>query len=160
VVVVSFWGATARPALGQTSPYDRNCGTAREGGLTTNERWETIGPWHVRMSYKTARSIAERVGPSEFQPSGSHPSPKDVPCVVASSVAFAAADAWSVRHATSEWISARWTGYASGPSFGGFHCIVTTPRAGTVGETCTHQADRHAGQITVQLTVRPAPKSP
>src|SRR5206468_1249000 len=62
-------GRHGRPLEG---PYNRNCGTSRDGGLTVNERWETVGPWHVSMSYATARSIAQRVGPSEFQPSGSH----------------------------------------------------------------------------------------
>jgi hypothetical protein len=51
----------------------------------------------VEMSAETARSIARRVGPGELQPPDSHPPAKDVPCVVASSVADAAAESWSIR---------------------------------------------------------------
>jgi hypothetical protein len=146
-------GRHGRPEEG---PYNRNCGTSRDGGLTANERWETIGPWHVSMSYATARSIAERVGPNEFQPSGSHPLPKEVPCVVASSVAFAAANRWSIRHGTYEEVSPKWTGYASGPSLGRFRCFVTSRRAAAVRQSCIHAADRHAGRISVDLTIRSA----
>jgi hypothetical protein len=108
------------------------------------------------MSYETARTIARRVGPSEFQPPGSHPQPSEVPCVVASAVAFAGANAWAARQKSPDWVRVRWTGYASGPSFGRFRCVVTARHRGAIDETCTHKPDRHAGAIVVQFTVRPA----
>lgn len=152
-------GAAACATFTKASPYNRDCGTARGGFVTTNDRWQSSGPWHVEMSAATARSIARRVGPNEFQPPGSHPPAKDVPCVVASSVAYAAADSWSIRKATDDWVSVAWASYASGPSFGRFHCRASRHRAGRVNETCNHRADRHAGAITVEFIVRPVPAS-
>jgi hypothetical protein len=108
-------GAAACATSTKASPYNRDCGTAGGGFVTTNDRWKSSGPWHVEMSAATARSIARRVGPNEFQPSGSHPRAKDVPCVVASSVAYAGADSWSIREATDGWVSVAWASYASGP---------------------------------------------
>jgi len=158
LVVAALASAAAQSARAQESPYNRDCGTARDGFLTTNDlRWESSGPWHITMSYETAASIAKRVGPSEFKPPTSHPAPKDVPCVVASAVAFAGANAWTTWHATSGWVSAAWVGYASGPSFGRFHCIGVTRPDGGAKEICTHLADRHAGRIAVQFIVRRAP---
>jgi hypothetical protein len=112
------------------------------------------------MSSATARSIGRRVGPGEFQPSDSHPPAKDVPCVVASSVAFAGADSWSIHKQTDDWVSAAWASYASGPSFGRFHCRATRDGASKVREKCVHRADRHAGAITVEFIVRPEPAPP
>lgn len=122
--------------------------------MTTDEQWITNGPWSVAMSYETARSIARQVGPSEFQPADSHPPPGDVPCDVASSVAGAAADAWTHWDSERGSFSAGWTGYASGPSYGRFYCTGKKRRDGGAVETCTHAADRHAGEIAVRLTIR------
>ena len=152
-------GAAACATFTKASPYNRDCGTARGGFVTTNDRWQSSGPWHVEMSAATARSIARRVGPNEFQPRGSHPPAKDVPCVVASSVAYAGADSWSIRKATDDWVSVAWASYASGPSFGRFHCRASRHGAGRVNETCNHRADRHAGAITVEFIVRPVAAS-
>lgn len=143
----------------KASPYDRECGTARSGFVTTDDRWQSSGPWHVEMSSATASSIARRVGPSEFQPAGSHPPAKDVPCVVASSVAYVAAESWSIHQAKDESVRVAWASYASGPSFGRFRCLASRAGGKGVEETCLHRADRHAGAITVELVVRPAPRS-
>lgn len=158
VVAVSF-GAEACAGSTKASPYNRDCGTGRAGFVTANNRWQSSGPWHVELSAATARSIARRVGPGEFQPPGSHPPAKDVPCVVASSVSNAGAHAWSVRQKTDDWVSVAWASYASGPSFGLFHCLASRRAASRVDETCTHRADRHAGAITVEFVVRPLPAS-
>ncbi len=140
----------------KASRYNRDCENAGHGGfLTPNERWESSPPWHVQLSVATARSIAKRVGPAEFQPPGSHPPTKEVPCAVASAVAFAGARAWSVRQATDDWVRAGWTGYSYGPSFGRFRCRASRHRSNRVTERCTHTADRHTGEITVEFTVRP-----
>jgi hypothetical protein len=149
-------GTAACASSHRASPYDRDCGTVRDGFVTTNDRWRSAGPWHVEMSAATARSIAERVGPNEFQPPGSHPHAKDVPCVVASSVAGVAAETWSEDGATDDWVRVAWASHASGPSFGRFHCHASRSGAGRVNETCDHRADRHAGAITVEFIVRPA----
>jgi hypothetical protein len=160
MVIGPFGCGAPSKATKRASPYNRSCGTAREGFSTINDQWESRGPWHVRMSYATARNIAARVGPNEFEPPDSHPPPQNVPCVVASSVAFVAANAWSVRRATNDWISAAWASYASGPSFGRFHCIVTSRPSDNTSERCTHRADRHAGRIIVGLVIRRTRKSP
>lgn len=139
----------------RASPYDRDCGTSRDGFLTRNNRWQSPGPLHVQMSAATARSIARRIGPGELQPPGSHPPAKDVPCVVASSVAGIGANSYSVHGTTDEWIDVVWASYSSGPSLGRFRCRASRRAAGRVDETCTHRPDRHAGSISVKFILRP-----
>jgi hypothetical protein len=58
--------------------------------------------------------------------------------------------------ATDDWVSVGWASYASGPSFGRFHCRASRHGAGRVNEECIHQADRHAGEITVNFIIRSA----
>jgi hypothetical protein len=154
-VVAACVLATACGGATKASPYSRGCGTARDRFVTTNNRWQSSGPWHVEMSPSTARSIARRVGPGELQPLDSHSPAKGVPCVVASSVADRAAHAWSLRQRTDEWVTVAWASYASGPSFGRFHCLASRHARGRVDETCNHRADRHAGAITVEFLIRP-----
>ena len=67
LVVVACAVALSTDAM-HASPYDGDCGTQRDGGLTDDEQFHSNGPWHVKLSYQTALSIAQRVGPSEFQP--------------------------------------------------------------------------------------------
>lgn len=121
--------------------------------MTRDLQWETSGPWQVSMSYATARSIALRVGPYEFQPPTSHPAPRDVPCDAALTVALAGANAWTHWHSERGSLTAGWTGYATGPSYGRFDCTGTKRRDDGAVETCTHQADKHAGEITVRFTI-------
>lgn len=66
----------------------------------------------------------------------------------------AGAEAWTHWHSTMGSFTAGWVGYASGPSYGRFDCAGTSRRDGGAVETCTHHADRHAGQIVVRFTVR------
>jgi hypothetical protein len=148
---------SAVPAVAASSPYNRNCGTPRDGFLTVDEKYESSGPWHITMSPQTARNIARRVGPNEFQPAGSHPSATDVPCDAAQSIASAGANAWTQWSANTGTITAGWTGYATGPSFGRFHCTGVTLNDGSVKETCAHRADRHAGSMTGSFVIQPAP---
>lgn len=105
------------------------------------------------MSDATAESIARRVGPYEFKPLTSHPAPEDVPCDAAETVALAGANAWTRWHSERGSFTAGWTGYATGPSYGRFDCTGTKRRDGGAVETCTHQADRHAGEIVVRFTI-------
>jgi hypothetical protein len=134
-------------------PAHRECGTPQSGGLTTDEEWITTGPWYVAMSYETARGIARQVGPYELQPPDSHPAPSDVPCDIASSVAIAAADAWTHWHSENGSVMSGWTGYSVGPTYR-FDCNGARRRDGGAFETCTHESDRHAGRIVVRLTIR------
>jgi hypothetical protein len=106
------------------------------------------------MSLATARGIARRVGPYEFEPAGSHPPPGAVPCDIASTVAFDAADRWSVvMPAVRFSIESGWRGYATGPIFP-FQCLVAAHTSVSARITCTHTADTHAGAIQVWLTPR------
>lgn len=138
--------------VGGHAAFDENCGTPRDGGLSGNDKWETLGPWHVSMSYATARSIASRVGPSEFQPPNSHPSPNDVPCDIASAVSQAGTDAFTHWHSTSGTVNSGWTGYAAGPQFS-FTCSGKRRSDGGATETCVHVADQHAGRVVVRFTI-------
>ncbi len=147
--------ARARRPATSPSPYDRSCGTSRDGALTTNLQWKVIGPWHIAMSFSTARSIALRVGPSEFAPPGSHPAPRDVPCTVAQAVASSAADAWTRWRGDAGWVGVTWVGYARGPYIGRFHCTGATSAGRVTHESCNHVADRNAGAITVRFVIRP-----
>jgi hypothetical protein len=154
-IVVSS-GAAACGNSTKASSYSRDCENFGHGGfLTPNARWQSSPPWHVDISAATARSIAKRVGPSEFQPPGSHPYAKTIPCSVASDVAFEGARAWSVRQATDDWITVDWTGYTYGPSLGRFHCRASRHRLNRVMETCIHKANHNAGEMAVTFTVRP-----
>ena len=146
--------ASAAGCRGGHKGFDESCGTPREGGVTGDEQWKTSGPWHVSMSYATAKSIAARVGPYEFQPPSSHPAPQDVPCDAASTVALAGADAWTHWHSELGSFAAGWTGYAAGPSYGRFDCTGTKRRDGGAIETCSHHADRHAGAIVVRFIIQ------
>ena len=139
------------------SPWVRDCGTAQDGSLTGNLQWETTGPWHVGMSAATARSIALRTRPEEFQPAGSHPAARGMPCWVAQSVATTAANAWTHWPGNSGIVGIRPEGYTPGPYLGRFVCSGSNRRGGGARERCVHSADRHAGAITVTFVVKPAP---
>src|SRR5881398_1964826 len=116
-LLIASGAAVACGSSTNSSPYNRDCENFGHGGfLTPNARWQSSPPWHVEISVATARSLAKRVGPSEFQPPGSHPPARTIPCSVASDVAFAGARAWSVRHARYDWITVVKTGYSYGPS--------------------------------------------
>lgn len=142
------------------SPWNRSCGGSGDGSLSSNEQWETSGPWHVGMSYQTALSIDRRVGPDEFARPGTHPPVKYVPCTVAQAVSFKAMDAWVHWGWNSGVVGAGWIGYAFGPYFGRFHCHGRSTSNGGARETCTHYADAHAGQMTVSLRISPNPYWP
>jgi hypothetical protein len=155
-LLVSCVAAACGSSTKAASDINRDCENAGHGGfLTPNLRWQSSPPWHVEISATTARSIAKRIGPAEFQPPGSHPPAKTIPCSVASNVAFEGARAWSTRQATDDWITVDWAGYSYGPSLGRFHCRASRLKSNRVTQTCIHKADRNAGDITVKLTVRP-----
>jgi hypothetical protein len=157
VATVALAVTTGTAAASSSWRVERSCGTPREGALTRNERWETTGPWRVRMSLATARGIARHVGPYEFQPADSHPPPSAVPCDIASTVSFDATDRWSVVLPAMRFsIESGWRGYATGPIFL-FRCLVTARTSASARITCTHTADRHAGLVQVWLTARRRP---
>jgi hypothetical protein len=154
--VVLFAGRIA--PVGRAWDEERQCGKAGDGNvaLTPNLRWATRDPQYVTMSRVTARKIARQVGPYEFSPPDSHPPAKYVPCNVASSVAFQAAKGWSVQERFRFSVSAGWTGYSVGPPYR-FACVVTTRSRRKVGMTCVHNANSHAGAISVRfVATRPA----
>jgi hypothetical protein len=153
VVILLVSGCGTGAANARRWRAHRECGTPQSGGLTTDEQWVTNGPWYVAMGYETARGIARQVGPYELQPPYSHPAPGDVPCDIASSVALAAADARTHWHSDRGPVTAGWTGYSVGPAYR-FDCNGTHRRDRGATETCTHESDRHAGEITVRFTIR------
>lgn len=146
-------------APASASPWNRSCGTARDGFLTPDPKWEVVGPYQIGMSYTTAKGIAQRVGPNEFAPPGSHPAARDVPCDAAFSIAMNGAKAWTKWPGNSGWMGAGWIGYATGPYYGSFHCTGVSQADGGARETCHHNADRHAGAMTGRFVIHPAPSS-
>jgi hypothetical protein len=134
----SRWHATQTCATG---------GAAVTGGLVSSRA-------NVSMSLATAKSIAQRTGPSEFAPAGTHSgTAQAVPCMVALSAAFAAGDKWGVSHQHAFAVTAGWVGYASGPQFS-FHCVLQGEGARTLLGTCSHRADVHAGSVKVTFRIR------
>src|SRR5438045_3487025 len=103
------------------SPWNPGCGTAQYGTILGRGEWEEHGPYHIGMSYKTARSIARRVGPDEFAPPNSHPNPREIPCTVVGSIAYHGGDARLKWPGDSGWMGAGWMGYNTDPYFGAFH---------------------------------------
>jgi hypothetical protein len=135
----------ALPAIASASPYNRSC---QGGSLIGKNITQRI---HVGMSYRTAASIARRVGVEEF---GYHAKPSDVPCDVSESVADNGLRAWTYTWPGDDGtVGASWIGYSRGPYVGRFHCQGYATASGGIQESCTHRADKHAGQITVQFQI-------
>lgn len=107
----------------------------------------------VSMSFATANSIAQRTGPQEFQPAGTHSgTPQSVPCDVAAGVASTAGNAWSGRHQRQFAIKAGWVGYAGRPTFG-FQCALRRAGARGLAGVCLHKANRDAGTVRVRFSI-------
>lgn len=102
------------------SPYHRHCGSAGDGAVLGNSKYEEGGPYGIRMSAGHAREIARRFPPGEF---GTREKARDVPCFVAQSVALSAGAAWL------HWSGNDGTVRVIGPAYGGdvrlgrFRCI-------------------------------------
>jgi hypothetical protein len=132
-------------AVASASPYSRSCQGGMLIGKNINQRI------HAGMSYPTAASIARRVGVEEF---GSHAKASDVPCDVGQSVADNGLRAWTYTWRGNDGtIGASWIGYSLGPYLGRFQCRGYATASGGIQESCTHWADRHAGQITVRFQI-------
>jgi hypothetical protein len=147
-------------AAAVASPYNRDCGTARDGFLTTDEQFESSGPLarQDERQHRPGHRSAGRAG--EFQPPGSHPPARQVRCVVAEAIASYGANAWTHWSGNDGRVTVQWIGYASGPSLGSFQCTGVTLNDGAVKETCVHRADRHAGAITDSFTIERNPNYP
>lgn len=108
---------------------------------------------HVSMSSATADSVAQRTGPQEFQPAGTHSATAQaVPCNVASNAADVAGNTWGVGHQLQFTIKAGWAGYATGPLFR-FHCVLRSAGARTLVGTCLHKANGQAGAVRVRFQI-------
>jgi hypothetical protein len=133
------------PTVASASPYNRSCQGDVSIGKNTTQRI------HAGMSYPTAAGIARRVGVEEF---GYHAKPSEVPCDVGVSVAISGLRAWTYTWPGYDGnVGASWIGYSRGPYFGRFLCQGYATASGGVQESCTHRADRHAGQITVRFQI-------
>lgn len=121
----------------------RVCGTAQDGELlgasgalsgSPNSTYTVHGPWKVQVPYGEAVALAKRYPAGE---SGRRKNANDIPCLVATSVAFEAGNAWLtwVRNAGSVHIST--VGYSS-ENLGWFRCVgqsLPGPR-GVAQEVC------------------------
>lgn len=127
--------------------------------LVTGSRFQIVGTvgahTSVSMSHATARSIAQRTGPNEFEPAGSHAgTAQSVPCNVAGSTASIAGNTWSEGRPTAFGITAGWMGYGSGPTFR-FHCVLRRAGSRALLGTCVHRVDTQAGAVSVNFQIRP-----
>lgn len=135
----------------------------RNGGmaLTANQQpFNVVGlvsaRMRVSMSFATASSIAQRTGPQELQPAGTHSAtPRVVPCNVAGAVADTAGNTWSVRHQRQFAIKAGWVGYAAGPFFR-FTCVLRNEGPSALAGTCLHKPSRQAGTVRVRFLIHRA----
>lgn len=111
-------------------------------------------PMRVTMGFATAYGIAQRVGPSEFQPAGTHgTTAQAVPCNVAFDVADRAGNRWGALKQRQFGITAGWAGYSGGPRFG-FECVLRNAGARRLVGTCLHEASRRAGAVRVRFLIR------
>lgn len=156
--------ATRSPAGANTSilaarwSYTRVCRTGGMALTQTKAPYDVVGlvspQTRVSMSVATASSIAQRTGPQEFQPSGTHSgTPQSVPCDVATGVASTVGNAWSGRHKRQFAIKAGWVGYAGGPTFG-FQCALRRTGAQGLAGLCLHQANRDPGTVRVRFSIQ------
>jgi hypothetical protein len=112
-------------------------------------------PMRVSMGFATASAIARRVGPSEFQPAGTHgATAQAVPCNVAVDVADRAGNRWGALKQRQFGITAGWAGY-SGAFWFGFECVLRDAGARKLLGTCVHEPSRRAGTVRVRFLIRP-----
>lgn len=109
-------------------------------------------PMSVTMSFATASGIAQHVGPSEFQPPGSHPSPAFVPCNIAQSASDAAGMRWGLQRVRRFGIRAGAVGYTGGPPFD-FACVLRDAGPRALAGTCVHKESRNVGAVKVEFVI-------
>ena len=152
--------STRSPAGTNTShPAARWQGTqtCHNGGMAIMPAMQVVGivsaGMRVSMSFATANSIAQRTGPQELQPAGTHSgTAQTVPCNVAGNAADVAANTWSIGHQQQFAIKAGWVGYAVGPVFR-FHCVLRSEAGRTLVGTCLHKANGQAGAVKVRFQI-------
>jgi hypothetical protein len=132
--------------------------TCHNGGIAIVPAMQVVGSvsgrMQVSMSFATADSIAQRTGPQEFQPAGTHSgTARTVPCNVAYNAAGVAANTWSVGHRQQFAIKAGWAGYAAGPIFR-FRCVLRGDGSRTLAGTCVHTANGQAGAVRVRFRIQ------
>ena len=111
-------------------------------------------PMRVSMGFATANGIAQRVGPSEFQPAGTHgATAQAVPCNVALDVADRAGNRWGALNQRQFGITAGWAGYSGGPLFR-FDCALRSAGAHKLLGTCLHKPSRQEGAVRVRFLIR------
>jgi hypothetical protein len=99
VTIGCLLAAVALPSPSHASPYNRDCGTSRDGWVvgdfnSENETpWEVSGPWHIRMTNgpRQAQALLKRFPVQEFN---THVQLGDVPCMVAQGIALSASQRW------------------------------------------------------------------
>lgn len=132
----------AIPATAAASPYNRTCGSPRDGWLvgTGNPShsyetpYEVHGPWQISMSASEARRLTERFPTQEF---GSRITLKQTPCLVGQAIAESGSQAWAKRSGSNGWTKI--TASTSGGStyIGRFYCSGHSIEGGNaVKETC------------------------
>jgi hypothetical protein len=96
---VSMLAGLAFAPLAQASPYNRWCGTSRDGWVVgpsdaNNEtQWVVNGPWHIQMTngHAQAPALLKRFPVQEFN---THISLREVPCLLAQGIATSASEKW------------------------------------------------------------------
>ncbi len=135
------------PASASASPWNRSCGSARDGFLLSNNAYEVHGPWHIKMSESEAATLARREPVQEF---GSRITTKQMPCLLAQSIAEAGGNSWTHWRGDDGWTNVKT--YTSGGTtiVGTFHCTGYNLRGRNVArETCTWPKHAVVGSFTI-----------
>jgi hypothetical protein len=122
------------------------------GNVIGNEVGSISDPMSVTMSFATASGIAQHIGPGEFQPPGTHPSPTFVPCNIAQSASGAAGTRWALQGVRHFGIRAGALGYTGGPPFD-FTCVLRDARPRALAGMCVHRGNDRVGAVKVRFVI-------
>jgi hypothetical protein len=95
--ILAVWA----PGRALASAWNRDCGTTRDGFVAGPEdsnynfQYLVRAPWHIRMTAGEVARLARRQPVQEF---GTRLQAKDMPCLLALSIAEAGSNAWANGH--------------------------------------------------------------
>lgn len=124
------------------------------GSLTTDEQYQTTGPFYIHIARGADRYLASHGGTFEGAPRFRHP--REVPCSVAESVATTAMTAWEHWSTNTGVVRVSVAGATGLPHLGRFYCTGQSYQSSQFNsrtyETCTHKGT-HVGTIAVQFVI-------
>jgi hypothetical protein len=133
-------GLLAMAPTASASPYNRDCGSPRDGWVvgqvdpsTNNYLYVVNGPWHINMTAGEAIRITRRFPPGEFN---TRISLSETPCIVGQAIALRASQAWASWPGNSGWVNVSADTYGGTTHIGRFYCNAH-PSDAVASEACT-----------------------